>query len=91
MRNGTVQGLHHTGEEFGCGEKTACREMAEANQRMHECQLSRMVNSQSGDPLSIVEHGRLTEPFHFTPVQKGLQNVLLHIQIVVHHLLESLP
>ena len=50
-----------------------------------------MVNSQARDPLSIVEHGRLAEPFYFAPVQKRLQNVLLHIQIVVHHLLESLP
>ena len=50
-----------------------------------------MVGLQTWDPFPIVEHGRLTEPFHLTPIQERLQNVLLYIQIVVDHLLESLP
>jgi hypothetical protein len=50
-----------------------------------------MVSLQTWDSFPVVEHGRLTEPFHLAPIQECLQNVLLYIQIVVDHLLESLP
>jgi hypothetical protein len=67
--DGIAERLHDVWEQFGRGENASSGDVTEANQRVHQCELSGMVGLQAWDPFPIVEHGRLTEPFHLTPAR----------------------
>ena len=56
---------------------------AKRNQWMHECQLARVIQFQSGDAFAIRQYRVLGELAQLPPIDEGFQNVLLDVLIVV--------
>ena len=50
---------------------------------MHQGELSRVVELEAGDALSRRRDGRFRELSELATIDEGLQNVLLHVQVIV--------
>jgi len=79
--------------DFGGGEGAAGRDMREAHERMHEGQLPRVIELEAGDALSGSGDCWFCKLSQLAAIHKGLQDVLLDVEIVVvdsrHGLAES--
>ena len=82
----SVLELPERGVEVGGGEPTTGGDVGEAHEGMHHRQLSRVIELEAWDPLSIGEDGRLGQFPQLAAVDKGLQDVLLDVVVVVDDL-----
>ena len=57
--------------------------MGEPHEGMHQGELSRVVELEAGDALSRRRDGRFRELSELATIDEGLQNVLLHVQVIV--------
>ena len=57
--------------------------MSEANQGVHEGQLSWVIKFEPGDAFTVRKHGGLGQVMELSPVNKAFQDILLNIKIVV--------
>src|SRR5260370_29450312 len=73
------------------GKGSARDEVGEANEGVHDRQLAGMIQFQTGDALAAGKPGRLGQLAQLPTVDKGFQDVLLDILIVVDDLGHALP
>jgi hypothetical protein len=73
------------GCSFRRRKRTPRGDVRETHQGMHEGQLPRMMELQTGDAFAVREDGGLAEVSQLTAIEEGLQDVLLNIPIVVNH------
>ena len=78
-----MQGGQHVGIKFGGGEGVAGSDVSEANQGVHEGQLSWVVEFESRDALTAGKDSGLGQVVQLPSVNKALQDVLLDVKIVV--------
>ena len=69
--------------EFRGGEGVAAGDVGEAHEGVHQGELPRVVELEAGDALSRRRDGRFRELSQLAAIDEGLQNVLLHVQVVV--------
>ncbi len=77
--------------EIGSGEGSTHDEVGEANEGVHDRQLAGMVEFQAWEALAVGKPAGLGQLAQLPTVDKGLQDVLLDILIVVDDLGHSLP
>ena len=51
---------------------------------MHHSQLPRMIQLQAKNTLAIGQQGGLSERAQLSRIHKGLQDVLLHLLVLIH-------
>jgi len=78
-----LQSGQDIGIKFGGGEGVASSDVSEANQGVHEGQLSWMVEFEPRDAFTTGKHGGLCQFVELASVNKALQDVLLNIKIVI--------
>ena len=76
-----MQSSQDVGIKFGGGEGVARSNVSEANQGVHEGQLSWVVEFESRDAFTTGKHRGLGELMELTSVNKAFQDVLLDVQI----------
>jgi hypothetical protein len=80
---GAAKRFEDGGVEFGRGESIAGRDVCEAHERMHESELARVIELEARNTLSGRGDRRFRKFSQLTAIDKGLQDVLLHVEIVV--------
>jgi hypothetical protein len=70
-----------TGIEVGRLEGPARRDVREAHQGVHEGQLPRVIELQPGEARAGGEHRGLGEASQLAPIDEGLEDVLLDVEI----------
>ena len=72
------------------GEGIAARDVREANEGVHERELTRVIELEPWDPFAVCESGGCGELTKLAAVHKRFENVLLDRQVPVGHGAESL-
>ena len=83
MFGGAAERFGDGGVDFGSGEGIAGRNVCEADERMHEGELPRVIELEARNALSRRRDRRLRELSQLAAIDKGLQNILLHVEVVV--------
>ena len=78
-----MQSCQDVGIKLSSGEGVAGSDVSEANQSVHQSQLSWVVELEPGDAFTAGKHGGLCQVVELASVNKALQDVLLNIKIVV--------
>lgn len=86
MGLGHPQSIQSRVVKIGRGEPATGGDVGKADQGMHDRQLSRVIQLETGDPPSTGEHGRLGQFPQLPAIDKGLQDVLLDGVVVVDDL-----
>ena len=69
--------------DLGGGEGAASGDVGEAHEGVHQGELSGMVDFEARNAPPGWTNGRLGELAKLTAVDEGLQDVLLHIEVVI--------
>jgi hypothetical protein len=69
--------------QLGGREDAACSDVREAHQGVHQSELSRVVQLQTGDTFTGWQDRGAAEGAELPAVHEGFQDVLLDIQVVV--------
>ena len=80
---GTAKGLDNVRVDLGGGEGTSGRYVGKAHEGVHEGELSGVVEFETRDAPSGGGNCRLRELAELTSVDEGLQDILLHVEIVI--------
>src|SRR2546425_1536798 len=72
------------GMDLRGAESAACSDLRETHQRLHQSKLSPMIGLPAGDSLPIRQDCGLTESLELSAIDKGFQNVLLHIEVSIN-------
>ena len=83
MFGGAAEGFDDGGMDFGSGEGIASRDVCEAHKRVHQSKLPRMIELEAGNALSRRRDGRFCELSQLAAIDKGFQDVLLDVEVVV--------
>lgn len=81
---GRAQRSENIGVDLGRGEHATGGNVGKAEQCMHQCELAGMVEFEARDPFAVGEEGGLAEPAQLAAVDKGFQDVLLDVEIIIH-------
>ena len=68
--------------DFGGGEGIAGSDVCEADERMHQCKLPRVIELEARNALSGRYDGRFRELSQLAAIDKGLQDILLDVEAV---------
>jgi hypothetical protein len=88
---GTAERIEDFRVEFGSRECRAAGNMGKANQRVHQRQLARVVEFQTGYAFAARQDGRFSEFAQLTAVDERLQDILLDVLVIVVDSRELLP
>jgi hypothetical protein len=78
-----VQSCQDIGVKFGGDEGVAGSDVSEANQGVHESQLSRVVEFESRDAFSARKDSGSGQVMELTSVNKAFQDILLDVKVVI--------
>ena len=78
-----MQSGQDVGIKLGSSEGVAGGDVSEANQGVHQSQLSWVIEFEPGDALTAGKHGGLGQVMELPSVNKAFQDVLLNIKIIV--------
>lgn len=87
---GSGEGVGDARVNLHGGESRSCSDMGKPHQGLHQGELSRRVQPQSRDALSRGIDGGSRELTQLSSVDKGLENVLLDIEIVLGNVVKLL-
>ncbi len=80
---GAAERFDDGGVDFGGGEGISSRNVCEAHERMHQGELPRVIELEARNALSRRRDRGFRELPQLAAVDKGLQDILLHVEIVV--------
>ncbi len=83
VSGGATQGIGGLGVEFCSGKGAFGGDVGEAQQGVHQGQLPRMIELQTGNPFAVGEDRGLAELAELAAIDKGFENVLLNVEVVV--------
>ena len=69
--------------EFCGGNAVAGGDVREAHEGVHQGKLAGMVEPQSRNAFPRRGNGRFSEPSQLAAIDEGLEDILLHIEIIV--------
>ena len=78
-----LQSGQHIGIKFGGGEGAAGSDVSEADQGVHQGQLSWVVEFESRDAFTAGKHRGLGQVMELPSIDEALQEILLNVKIVV--------
>jgi hypothetical protein len=65
------------------GKAIAGGDVREAHESVHQCELAGVIEPQSRNAFPCRSNGRFGEPSQLAAIDEGLEDVLLHIEIIV--------
>src|SRR5262252_316280 len=80
---GTAKGLDHVWVDLGGGEGAAGGDVGEADEGVHQGELSGMVEFQARNASSGRGNGRLRQVAKLAAVDERFQDVLLNVEVVI--------
>ena len=80
---GTSERLDDVRVDLRSGEAIAGGDVREAHEGVHQGELAGVIEPQSWNAFPCRSNGRFSESLQLAAIDEGLQDVLLHIEIIV--------
>src|SRR6266571_4978848 len=80
---GSTQSIGGVGVDFGGGEAILCRNVRKADERLHECELSGVIELEPWNAFAVGQNRGLGELEQLSAVHERFQDVLLDVVIPV--------